>query len=80
MFDWNVRLEGHEGVHGLSSELVCGSDDGSLSDTGVHNKRRLNLSSGQPMARYVDDIYLTAGASDMVDAIKINETHRQRGP
>ena len=51
-----VRLESDEGVHGLAGELVIGTDDSSLGDTGIEDESRLDLSSRETMTRHVDDI------------------------
>ncbi len=51
-----VPLESDEGVDGLASELIVGTDDGRLSNTIVENECGLDLSSGQTMTRDVDDI------------------------
>ena len=51
-----IRLESNKGIDGLACEVVGGSNDGGLSDSGVKNERGLDLGSRQTMARNVDNI------------------------
>lgn len=43
-------------MNGLASELVSGTNDGGLSDTSVHDERRLDLSSRETVTGHVDDV------------------------
>ena len=40
----NLRLEGNEGIDGLASELICGTDDSSLGNTLMKDESRFDLS------------------------------------
>ena len=51
-----IRFECDESVHGLASELVVGTDDGSLSDTGEKDEGRFDLSGRETVTGDVDDV------------------------
>ena len=53
------RLEGDEGVHRLTGELVSSTDDRRLGDARVRDERGLDLRRGQTVAGDIDNIYTT---------------------
>ena len=63
-----IRLECDESVHGLAGELVVGTDDGSLSDTGEKDEGRFDLSGRETVTGDVDDVW-TVDRSRWSDAI-----------
>ena len=51
------RLERDESVYGLACELVCGSDDGGLSNTLMQDEGGFDFGGRETVTRDVDDIY-----------------------
>lgn len=44
-------LHRHKGIHGLASDIIVASDDGSLGDSLVEDEGGLNLGGGEAVAR-----------------------------
>ncbi len=52
----HVRFQRDEGMHSLASKLICSTNNGGLGDGRMHDKGRLNLSSGQTVTGDIDDV------------------------
>lgn len=53
----SLRFEGNERVDGLARELVCGTDDGCLSNTLVQDECGLDLCCRETVSRDIDNIW-----------------------
>jgi hypothetical protein len=53
---FKVWLGGDKGVHGLTGQLVCSTNDSGLRDTVVHDQGTLDFSSTDSVTGHVDDV------------------------